>query len=282
MDEIREIPIPADLKEIPQPPKKLYCIGSLPPEGTLLLTVVGTRRFTGYGKEVCEELIAGLSGYPISIVSGLALGIDTIAHRAALKAKLHTIAVPGSGLATSSLYPRTNISLARDIVSSGGALLSEFEPDFRATLWSFPQRNRIMAGIAKATLVIEASERSGTLITSRLATDYNRDVFAVPGNIFSEQSKGPNMLIRLGATPITASRDILLALGFTPAPIEDLIDFSVLEPQQRRVMEMLIEPLQKEEVIQRLRIEVSKANVLLMKMEISGLIKEEAGHIRRA
>ena len=170
----------APLLEIPEPPKQLYIEGTLPPPNTVLLAVVGSRKYSSYGREACEELIAGLAGSPISIVSGLAIGMDTIAHKAALGAGLHTIAFPGSGLDRKVLHPRSNIHLAGQIVKSGGALVSEYEPTFPAAVYTFPRRNRIMAGLVKAVLVIEAGEKSGTRITARLATEYNREVLAVP------------------------------------------------------------------------------------------------------
>ena len=175
--------IPEWLMEIPEPPKKLYIRGEMPKGDSKFLCVVGSRKHTEYGKEACQKLIAGLRGYDIVVVSGLALGIDGIAHKAALDASLTTIAIPGSGLHPSVLYPSSNRQLAEKIVDSGGALLSEFEPMFRPTLYSFPQRNRIMAGISHAVLIVEAEIKSGTLITSRLATDYNREVMAVPGSV---------------------------------------------------------------------------------------------------
>ena len=178
------------LLEIPEPPEKLYYRGALPDDDTVLLAVVGSRKYSHYGKEACEQVVKGLRGYDITIVSGLALGIDSIAHRSALDAGLKTIAVPGSGLDDDALYPREHLQLAREIVEKGGALVSEYEPDFKATTWSFPRRNRIMAGLSKAVLVVEAERPSGTLITARLALDYGRDVFAVPGSIFSETSRG--------------------------------------------------------------------------------------------
>ncbi len=177
---------PEKLKQIPDAPKKLYVEGVLPSEDTKILAVVGARKHTPYGKEACEKLIAGLAGYDICIVSGLALGIDAVAHKAALDAGLKTIAVPGSGLDRSVLYPITNKRLAEEILHAGGALLSEFEPKTIAAPWTFPQRNRIMAGLADAVLVVEAELQSGTLITSKYATEYNRDVLAVPGSIFSK------------------------------------------------------------------------------------------------
>jgi DNA processing protein len=225
-----------------------------------------------------------LRGYDIAIISGLALGIDAIAHEAAMRTGLPTIAVPGSGLDKSVLYPRANVQLAERIVEGGGALLSEFEPTFHATNWSFPQRNRIMAGLAKATLIIEAEEKSGTLITSRLATDYNRDVFAVPGSIFSSLSRGPNKLITLGATPISSSEDVLKALGFTleeGTETQMTLDFSSLGDDEREVMEALTSTKYREVLIEELELPVSEGNILLMKMEIAGLIKETPEGIRR-
>ena len=178
MDDIYKLKIedfPKALLEIPQPPKTLYIRGKLPDPNLTYLAVVGSRKYTSYGKEICEKLIRGLKNYPIVIVSGLALGIDSIAHRAALDNGLITVSFPGSGLDNNVLHPHTNIRLAQEIVNKGGCLISELDPSWKATLYSFPQRNRLMAGIAKAVLIIEAEEKSGTLITDRMALDYNRD-----------------------------------------------------------------------------------------------------------
>ncbi len=272
---------PPLLAEIPDPPKKLYSQGSLPDwKQYKLLTVVGTRAYTSYGKDVCENLIRGLSGFPIVIVSGLALGIDGIAHRAALRAKLPTIAVPGSGLQEDILYPSAHRTLAKEIVREGGALLSEFEPDFRATAWSFPQRNRIMAGMSHATLVVEAQKKSGTLITSRLATEYNRDVLTVPGSIFSKNSEGPHLLLSLGARPISQSVDILDALGFK---IEEKTETSYHDctAEELSVLEFLSEPRPRDEVIRASGLSAGAANALLTALELKGLITETLGELRR-
>ncbi|MFA6524029.1 MAG: DNA-processing protein DprA [Candidatus Paceibacterota bacterium] len=215
--EIKKLPkdkFPPQLLEIPQPPEDLWIIGELPKEDLIYLCVVGSRKFTSYGKEACEKIIAGLKGYPIAIVSGFAMGIDTIAHKKAMQVGLKTLVFPGSGLSDEAMYPKTNVRLIREVLESGGCLISEFEPDFKATQWSFPMRNRLMAGMSKAVLVIEAEEKSGTLITARLTTEYNRDLLAIPGSIFSPSSKGTNRLIRQGATPVTCSEDVLEALGF--------------------------------------------------------------------
>ncbi|MFA5651871.1 MAG: DNA-processing protein DprA [Candidatus Paceibacterota bacterium] len=274
--------IPEMLREIADPPKQIYFQGQLPKPETKLLCVVGSRKYTQYGKDACEKLISGLRGYNICIVSGLALGIDGIAHKAALDAGLTTIAVPGSGLDESVLYPSTHRQLAEKILEARGALISEFEPKFRATPYSFPQRNRIMAGLSHAVLVIEAEIKSGTLITSKFATEYNRDVLTVPGSIFSKNSEGPNMLIRLGATPVRSSEDILLALGFkindVPQNLE--LKYSDCSDEELLVIKILNEPMEKDELIRALKMPVSKASTIISIMEIKGLIKESMGEIR--
>jgi DNA processing protein len=270
---------PPLLREIPDPPKQLCLRGELPAPDTKLLCVVGSRRYTGYGRDAAEALIAGLAGYPVAIVSGLALGIDSIAHRAALATGLVTVAVPGSGIDDRAIYPRSHVGLSRDILLHGGALMSEFEPDFRARPESFPQRNRIMAGMSHATLIIEASLKSGTMITARLAADYNRDVLAVPGSIFSEQSEGTHLLLSLGAAPIRTSADILEALHIdSEAPKAAPKNLSV---QEQRVYDLLTEPMARDELIRNLDMPTSEATVLIMKMELNGLIIQHAGLIRR-
>jgi len=273
---------PPQLLEIPQPPEKLFLRGELPGPETKLLCVVGSRKYTPYGKEVCEKLIAGLRGYDIAIVSGLALGIDAIAHRAALDAGLRTVAVPGSGLDEKVIFPRANIGLAEIILNSHGAILSEFEPDFHATPWSFPQRNRIMAGYAQAVLIIEAEIKSGTLITSRLATDYNKDVLTVPGSIFSKTSEGPHMLLRLGATPITKSEDILQALGFNldESKQKNLeLEYHDCSDEEKKILKILKTPIARDELLNKLEMPINQIQAILSIMELKGLIKERLGEI---
>lgn len=273
---------PKALLEIPQLPKTLYIRGKLPPKDYIYLSVVGSRKNTSYGRDICEKLIAGLKGYPIVIVSGLALGIDTIAHKAALNNNLLTLSIPGSGLDNKVLYPRSNIKLAQEIIDAGGCLLSEFEPDFNATLYSFPQRNRLMAGISKAILVIEAQEKSGTLITARMALDYNRDILAVPGSVFSSNSKGTNKLIHQGAVPVTCSEEVLDALGFKIEKPEQnnkdkYIDCS---DEEKKIIELLFEPMERDELVRSSGLNIAQANALLSIMEIKELIKEELGEIK--
>jgi DNA processing protein len=264
------------LREIPDAPKELYVRGTLPPRGTKCLAVVGSRNYTNYGKQVVEYLVGGLRGYPISIVSGLALGMDTLAHEAALGAGLHTVSVPGSGIDDSVIYPRRNRGLAQRILESGGCLISEYEPLFQVTLWSFPKRNRIMAGLAHAVLLVEAGEKSGTLITARLTAEYNRELLVVPGNIFSENSKGVHQFLKLGATPVTSPEDILVALGIEEEQVESVAPAN-LSPEEILVLEALKEPRDHDTIIRLLPYPPQETLTLLMQMELSGHIKEQNG-----
>lgn len=205
---------PLLLRQIHNPPKFLDIAGApIPSDDHKFLCVVGARQYTKYGEDVCRYLIKGLRGYPIVIVSGLAIGIDSIAHEQALASGLHTISIPGSGLDKSSIYPASHFNLARRIIDSGNTLLSPFEPTQQSTLWTFPARNRVMAGMSHATLVIEGRVGSGTLITARHAVEFNRDVMIVPGSIFSETSYGPHTLHLDGAIPVANPREILVNLG---------------------------------------------------------------------
>lgn len=269
---------PALLREIPDAPHSLYIRGALPLPGHTLLSVVGSRRMSTYGKDACEHLIRGLSGYPISIVSGLALGIDGVAHRAALNAGLHTVAVLGSGLEDQVLYPTSHRALARAILDSGGALVSEEAPDFKPRPESFPKRNRIMAGMSHAVLVVEATLHSGTLVTARLASDYNRDVFTVPGSLFSENTEGPHLLLSLGATPVRSAGDILQALGFEA---EARPDITALTEDEARVHDALSEPRSRDELVRLLGVDTASANALLISMELKGLITERQGLVHK-
>ena len=210
------------------------------------------------------------------------MGIDTIAHKKAMQVGLKTMVFPGSGLSDDAMYPKTNVRLIREVIERDGCLLSEFEPDFKATQWSFPMRNRLMAGISKAVLIIEAEEKSGTLITARLTTEYNRDLLVVPGSIFSPNSKGTNKLLRQGATPITSVDDLLEALGFEKEKNQEkqaklFADSSV---EEKIVLKLLREPIPRDDLIRAMKMPVSYANSLLSIMEIKGLIKEEFGEIK--
>jgi DNA processing protein len=273
---------PPLLQEIPDRPKALFVRGELPSFEHKYLAVVGSRAITNYGKQVCRHLIEGLRGYPVVIVSGLAYGADAEAHRCALDAGLTTIGVPGSGLDWEVLYPRANVGLAREILSAGGALISEEKPEAKTMEYMFPKRNRIMAGLSHATLIIEAKEKSGSLITAKLTTEYNRELLVVPGSIFSDESRGTHQFLKLGATAVTSPEDILVALGIAkregPLSLNELRDD--LSEDEVRVFEILHSPVSRDELIGELDLPVTEANVLLSTMEIKGLIVEELGVVR--
>jgi DNA processing protein len=248
----------------------------MPKSDTKLLAVVGSRQYSDYGKMVCETLIEELAPYNISIVSGLALGIDSIAHRKAMEVGLHTIAIPGSGLDDSVIYPKSHLNLAKDI-EKNGALLSEFEPTTSAATYTFPKRNRIIAGISHATLVIEAAPRSGTLITARLAMEYNRDVLTVPGSIYSRKSFGPHSLIKNGAALIQSGADIVEILGLEIAPTKKKIPLTAME---NILYIELSTSISKDELIEKSKLSIEEIDLLLSTLELKGAIETKLGKIR--
>jgi DNA processing protein len=279
--EIRELARedwPKQLLEIPQPPERLWVRGSLPPEGTKLLTVVGSRAMTRYGQEACEKLIIGLAGYPVSIVSGLALGVDTCAHKAALAAGLHTLVLPGSGLGDNVLYPRSNRGFAKEILKAGGGFLSEYAPDTVSHVRYFPERNRLMVGLADAVLVIEAGEKSGTLITARLASEYNRELLCIPHRIGDPHSFGGHLFIRLGASLVSDPLHILEALKIPPR--EDASRGAApgdLEDAELVIWNMLEEPKTRDEILRGSSAPAGETLTALVALELRGLVKEEFG-----
>tara|TARA_B100000745_G_scaffold299783_1_gene251484 strand:- start:209 stop:1069 length:861 start_codon:yes stop_codon:yes gene_type:complete len=270
---------PLPLKEIADPPKTLYVRGHadvLFDPSVKKLAIVGSRKCSAYGADVVQYLVSGLKGHPICIISGLALGIDALAHEAALEYGLCTVSVPGSGIAHSVLYPKTNVNLAERILAEGGCLLNEFSPTQTATKWTFPKRNRLIAGLADAVLIIEAAEQSGTLITARLASEYNRDLFVVPASIFAKSSRGAHQFLKLGAIPVTTPEDILDHF--------DLMKTSqhpqrTLSPPEREIVTILATPTPREEVIEALSMSISEAETLLSKLELDGIIKERLGKL---
>lgn len=269
---------PKEILHIPQPPKKLRIRGEYPNLDFHRLCIVGPRKHTEYGETVCRNLIAGLAGYPISIVSGLAYGIDSIAHSAALENKIHTIALPGSGLSPDAIYPAAHFRLSEDIIESGGCLISEYPDDFRSTNWAFPQRNRLMVGISDATLIIEAEEKSGTMITARMTTDYNHDLLAVPGSVLSSSSVGVNKLIKDGACVIQTSEDILNFFGFDLKEKDPTTGLSV---DEKNIYEQLDGVTSAEDLIRKNNLSVSAINSIITALEIKDLIQIVDGKICR-
>jgi DNA processing protein len=273
---------PAKLLEIPDPPEKLWMRGSFPPLGTKLLTVVGSRALTRYGRDACEMLLGGLAGYPISIVSGLALGADACAHRAALAAGLHTIAIPGSGLDDRAIGPMTNLGLAHEILEAGGALISENEPRHRARSYDFPSRNRIMVGLADAILIIEAGAKSGTLITSRLASEYNRELLYVPHRIGDPHGFGAHLFSRLGATAVIEPSHILEALQIPAREESATRPLPVLTSDELLIYNLLEEPCSRDDIIRAAALPPRVTLTTLISLELKSVAKEEFGLWRHA
>lgn len=271
---IRDSSYPKLLKEIYDAPAVILCKGSFEKSDDFALGIVGTRRPSEYGKRVARDLAYNLAKAGLTIVSGLAFGVDSIAHKAALEADGRTIAVLGSGLSQQTIYPRDNIGLALEIAKSG-AVISDFPINMPSLPQHFPYRNRIISGLCRGVLVIEAAEKSGALITAHSALYQNREVFAVPGSIFSETSKGTNYLIKSGAKLVTCAQDILEELNlesikFYVETREVLPD----SPEEAKILENLSEePLHINEIIKRTGFQVAQINALLSIMEMKGMVR---------
>ncbi len=203
---------PLLLKKIPNPPKILYIKGEFL-KNEKYFAVVGTRHCSDYGKKIALSIAKDLSKAGFIIVSGMAIGIDTFAHKGVLEEKRRTIAVLGTGIDEKSIYPRENIAIAKKILENKGCLISEYPPGTKGTRSSFPQRNRIIAGLSLGVLIVEANFGSGALITAKWAEKYRRKIFAVPGSINSPNSKGCHFLIKQGVKLVENSDDILKKLS---------------------------------------------------------------------
>ena len=264
---------PSRLKEIYDYPPLLYVRGSLLPEDEWCLSVVGTRRASVYGKQVTDEMVTDLAQSKITIVSGLAKGIDTIAHQSALAAGGRSIAVFACGLDT--VYPIENASLARSIMQQG-ALLSEYSLGTRPRPENFPRRNRIMSGLSLGVLVIEADETSGAIITAHLALEQNREVFAVPGSILSPASRGTNHLIQEGAKLVRDYTDILEELNLTTVArqieMKEIIPSS--DAETLLLKQLSAEPTHIDEVCRSSGLPASAVSSTLAMMELKGLVKQ--------
>jgi DNA processing protein len=263
---------PARLKEIYDVPPLLYIRGELIPEDEWLLAVVGTRRATMYGREVTERIVSDLAQGGLTIVSGLARGIDSIAHRAALKAGGRTIAVFGCGL--DIVYPAENKGLAQAIMEHG-ALISERHLGVKPKAENFPRRNRIMSGLSLGVLVAEAGEGSGALITARLALEQNREVFAIPGSILSPFSRGTNRLIQEGAKLVRNANDILEELNLTMVPqqleMKELIPSN--EAEAHLLRQLSLEPTHIDELCRSTNLPISVVSSTLAMMELKGMVR---------
>ncbi|MFH0791866.1 MAG: DNA-processing protein DprA [bacterium] len=265
---------PQQLKRIAKPPSVLYFSGALIRDEKCI-AVVGSRTPTAYGKQVTIDIVNGLINAGITIVSGLAPGIDTIAHKTAVNQGKRTIAVLGTGLDKESIYPRDNLPLAEEIIDNGGCLISEYPEGTAGTKFTFPQRNRIISGLSLAITVIEAKERSGALITAGWARKQKRSVCAVPGSIYSPLSRGTNQLIKQGtAVAVTEANDILKIIGHSPTgPMGKNQLLLPIDSIERRVIEILTTgPLAIDEIINHLKLPAGNIISALSILEINGMV----------
>lgn len=270
---------PALLREIPRPPLLLYTRGTIKDWNTRrCVSIVGSRKYTNYGRQAAEHIAEGLAHAGFTVVSGLAFGIDRIAHEAALRAGGETVAVLADSLDDRSIAPQSHLALAREVTRQG-SLLSEYPPVTAASPWFFPARNRFIAGISLGTVVIEAAEKSGSLITASLALDFDRDVFAVPGSIFSPASSGTNELIRNGATIVRNISDIIGEFSPVPGPLR-LFEEAVpalpgnLSRDEETVFRLLShEALAVDEIIKSSHLGASAASSAITMLELKGLAK---------
>jgi len=268
----RDSGYPSRLKEVHDYPPVLYVRGTLLPEDEWCLAVVGTRRATAYGRQVTEEIVADLAGSRITIVSGLARGIDSIAHRSAINAGGRSIAVFACGL--DYIYPGENVELARRMVEQG-AIVSEHPLGTRPKPEYFPRRNRIISGISLGVLVVEAGVTSGALITANMAVEQNREVLAVPGSILSPASQGPNRLIQEGAKLVRDYRDILeeLNLGAVAQQMEMKEILPETDTESLLIKQLSAEPAHVDEVCHSSGLPVSIVSSTLAMMELKGLVR---------
>ena len=270
---------PPLLKEINDPPYVLFFRGKLPNPNSPALGVVGTRKFTAYGKLACQEIVAPLVSNGVIIVSGLAMGIDSIAHQTAVDNTGITIAVLGGGIDKKTVAPAVNQQLSEQIIAGGGAVVSEYPPGFAPTLYSFPARNRIIAGLSLGTLVVEAPETSGALITARCALDYNREVFAIPHPLNSPTGIGPNNLIKMGAKLVTDASDIIESLSLTG--LGEIINNKQIlpsTPTEAKILQFLSkEPLHIDLIIKTSGLDSPTVNSALVLMEMKGKIRNLGG-----
>lgn len=269
---------PKLLKEIYSPPPLLYYKGEFEKTDEFSVAVVGTRKISSYGKQVTQDIVEGLAKNKITVISGLAQGVDTIAHKSSLENNGRTIAVLGSGLDQQSIFPRANYALAREI-SESGVLVSEYPIDFPALRQNFPTRNRIISGLALGVVVIEAPEQSGALITANLALEQNRQVFAVPGSIYSKNSQGTNELIKMGAKAVSSAKDILedLNLALSIQYVENKQIIAETKEEAIILEHLSKEPVHVNQIIKSSKLSSSLVLSTLTLMEMKGKIKNLGG-----
>lgn len=275
---IQEKNYPKLLKEIFDPPPLLYYKGKMISD-EYCIGIVGSRKFTSYGQLVTENIVNELAGDNLTIVSGLALGIDTIAHQKTIQHSNRTIAVLGTGIDDKSIYPRSNINLAKNIINTGGLILSEFPIGAPPLRHHFPLRNRIISGLSLGILVVEAEKKSGALITAFSALEQNREVFAIPGNIYSPSSIGSNNLIKNGAKMVLNANDILDDLNLKN--IKTFITNKKIIPESKEeeiILKFIThEPIHIDDIARETKINSAILSSILIMMEMKGMIKNVGG-----
>jgi len=283
MEEIKKILIedknyPALLKKIKNPPKIIYFRGEIFPDETCF-AIVGSRRFSLYGKQIALDIAGDLAESGFIVVSGLAPGIDTFVHSSVIERKKRTIAVLGTGLDKESFYPQSNLKLAEKILENNGAIISEYPPGTRGTHFTFPQRNRIISGLSLGTLVVEAKEKSGALITAKYAISQERKVFAVPGSIYSSTSKGCHYLIKNGAKLIENYQEILQEFNLS-GKNNNKVKIQGENEEENIILKTLLEgSLHIDEIIKKTNLQISTVNKTLTLLEIKNKVRNLGGNI---
>ena len=275
--DIKSAEYPAKLRDIPDPPGQLFCKGDISLLNTKSVAVVGSRKNTVYGKNVALMIGKRFAGAGITVTSGLAMGIDAFSHEGALEADGKVIGVLGSGIDV--MGPRRNRDLMNRGLENGGLVVSEYEPGYPASSWTFPARNRIISGLAEAVVIVEAGLNSGSLITAKHAAEQGRPVYAVPGNINSQSSIGTNLLIRDGVTPLVIIDDLIRDIG--AATKKDAVSRPDMDADEERIFEVvrLMSGPTVDEIIRGTGFDPQLVNSLLTVMEIKGIIESYAGRI---
>jgi DNA processing protein len=268
---------PRYLKDIPAPPPVLYVNGDLNEIDQWAVAVVGTRRFTTYGRQITQEIVSGLVRSEVTIISGLARGIDAIAHKTALEMGGRTIAVLGSGV--DNIYPPENRALAAQIAKGNGAVISEYALGVKPDAKNFPPRNRVISGLSLGVVVVEAGERSGASITAGFALEQGREVFAVPGNVNSPASVGTNRLIQQGAKLVSSVSDILEELNLTMIPEQTAVQLVMPESAEEALIlsHLSHQPMHIDELTQLAELSSAEISSTLTLMELKGMVYQVGG-----
>lgn len=267
---------PARLKEIDQPPPVLYIRGEYLPDDLFAVAIVGTRKVTPYGRQVTEEVASFLAANGITVISGLARGVDAIAHQAALRAGGRTMGILGSGV--DKIYPPEHRALAEQMMERG-AVISDYAVGTPPEASNFPPRNRIISGLSLAVVVVEAAETSGALITAEFAAEQGREIFAVPGSILAPQSKGTNRLIQKGAQPLLTPPDLMHALDLTRIGAQKTArKILPADEVEARVLNVLgSEPMHVDEIRNQADLPIEKISATLALMELKGMVRQVGG-----